>query len=135
MKEVKTGQRVMIQKNDDFVFVTKLPTQATLLEFDNGRNLFLSGDLTDENALREIVYALRDDGKEIYEGFFYPAPGQNEESLARAISLIQPKNALIVQAEVNSSPVMNESTLRAALKDELYEGPMAILNDKQNIPF
>lgn len=144
IKGAKPGHRTMLKSGEDFVFVTavqnpqahsKRPVIAYVLEFDNGRNLFIAGDVSKSDELRELTYNLRDDGKEIYAGFFTRRNGTDEQLLAQMIGLIQPKNALIARTDAAGSAPINEAALSAALKTELFDGPVVLLSPGRSIPF
>lgn len=87
-------QRMMLKKGDDFLFVSVIQGHSAsgkdangyLLEFDNGRNIFISGEIKEETVMREFVYGLRDDGKQVDLAFVY------DESF---IELIQPQVAYV----------------------------------------
>lgn len=138
------GKRAMLKKDDDFVFVTALQNRGAganatlnsyLLEFDNGRNLFLSGEIANPDDLREFIYNLRDDGREIYAGFFYGRAGASAASLAKTIGLLQPINALVLQVRDSGPSISNEAAFRSALKEEFFEGAFVILKSGSDIPF
>lgn len=144
VKAVTGGQRIMLKKDNSFVFVSasmsqnplsKRQVNSYLLEFENGRNIFISGEVFTPDALREFLYSLRDDGKEIYAGLFYRQAEQKEETLAQVISLIQPNNALLLQSDIPGQTKLDEATLRGALLTELYEKPLMVLKNGSEVPF
>ena len=132
IKGPKSSGRSMLKSGDDFVFLTVPRPHIYLLEYDNGRNLLIAGDTADPDSLRDFVYDLRDDGKEIYAGFFAKGPGGDDASLAKTIGLIQPQIAIL--AVIGGSAV-NETVLRESLKSEFFEGPAVILKTGDEIPF
>lgn len=139
------GQKIMLQKNNGHVFVsavhsrnpvTRMDVNSYLLEFDNGRNVFVSGDAVDLAVIRNLVYQLRDDGKEvtlalIYGGGIRTEDGRllspNEDLAAQIISLLQPREALVVQTESLNVATMNRGVLEEALRTQIYMGPFRIL--------
>ncbi len=148
VKALTAGQRIMLKKNngstDAFVFVmcaqntnpsTQLQVNSYLLEFDNGRNLFVSGELTNADGLREFVYGLRDDGKELYAGIFYLQPDVTAQTIAQIASLVQPKAVILTQTDVSGVAAVDEASFHQALQTELYDGPAVILREGRQIPF
>ncbi|MCG3205628.1 MAG: hypothetical protein KCHDKBKB_02350 [Elusimicrobia bacterium] len=143
-KEVKSltpGQRLILKKENDFLFVTAAAhinpdsnseVISYMLEFDNGRNLFISGEVTHPDGLREFLYNLRDEGKVIYAGFFYHQRNLEANLLAQIIGLIQPNHAIILQS---SLPGFNKSQLQKNLADELFDKPLIIAQQGEEIPF
>jgi hypothetical protein len=123
VKGMTSSQRVQLKKGDGFLFVsvvqaknsaTGLLTNGYVLEFDSGRNIFISGDIAQIDVLRQFLFSLRDDGKEVHMGFFYDVASSQDASLrAQIISLFQPQVAV-----VNKSA--GDSKLRQELKDQLY---------------
>ena len=132
------GGRVLLQKDSDYLFVSAFQggdaagamSKGYLLEFDNGKNLFVAGDVIDEAPRRNFLYEMRDDGKEISEGFFYPSG--DEAAIAKSIALFQPKIAVLLPGAIR--PV-DEPKLRDALKEELFEGEIYIARPSESIPF
>ncbi|MGH7193767.1 MAG: MBL fold metallo-hydrolase, partial [Candidatus Saccharimonadales bacterium] len=79
-KGLEPGRRLLLQKNGAYLFVSAIQTRNSvsgeqvnfyLLEFDNGKNVIITGETIDEDAVRRLVYELRDDGKEIALAFVY----------------------------------------------------------------
>jgi hypothetical protein len=139
VKALAPGQRLMLQKEKTFVFVSavkaKNPSSGLivngyLLEFDNGKNLFVAIDVTDMTALREFLYGLRDDGKEIHLAFFNGRAGQ-ENSLGEIIALLQPRHAIVLP----TSPAMDGKTLREKLQAEIFSGDLYLAPAGAEIPF
>lgn len=144
IKGAKAGKRTMLKKDNDFVFVsamtnrnvvTKEPADNYLLEFDNGRNIFIAGDVTDIESLRDFLYDIRDEGKEIYAGFFFRGPGADEATLAQFIGILQPSTALIGKGGADTLPPLDQAALQQALKNELFEGAAVPLMAGSTIPF
>lgn len=140
-KGLSNGQRILLKKNDGFLFVTVLTSRnpATgrqvngyLLEFDNGKNLFVSGETVDEAVIREFVYGLRDDGKQVELAFVYAGglksknndtwQSCNEPCAAMMIGLLQPRVAVLLQTDAPESARFNEDLLRSQLKEQIYYG-------------
>jgi len=89
----------------------------------------------EEVSFRQLVYKLRDDGKEVHLGFFYEFPTVEEEALARTVSLIQPKTAIVLQSGQPGIAAVDPATFEQALKNELFEGPFLIVKNQTQIPF
>lgn len=134
---LESQQRIMLQKDAVYVFVSAIPGKSAagvpinsyLLEFDNGRNVFISGDVSSADSLREFLYTLRDDGKEIHFGFIR---GADEPSAAAVISLFQPRYAFV---ETSSARPMREASLRQALETEIFNGDLVLPKADSRYPF
>jgi L-ascorbate metabolism protein UlaG (beta-lactamase superfamily) len=153
VRPVGNGQRMLLKKNGAFLFVTALHSKnpgsgrevnGYLLEFDNGRNVFVSGETMDLAALRQFVYSLRDDGREIHLAIVYGGglvgPNGSLESYdyamaAEMIGLLQPQVAVAVQADSLAGARMDESVVRAALAREIYGGGFYVAAPGDTIPF
>jgi len=153
-KSMTTGQRILLQKKDGFLFVSAVQsrnsvsgvlTNGYLLEFDNGRNLFIGGEIVDMAPLREFLYGLRDDGKTIHLAFLYggglrSAAGDALESLdeneaAEVISLLQPEITALVQTDSFNLCHMEMEALRRAMQSQISSGSYYIPKDGDIIPF
>ncbi len=134
IKSAPGGKKSMLKQGHDFVFVSAV-SKNYLLEFDNGRNLFITGEAEAPESLREFVYDLRDEGKEIYAGLFFRRAQQNETALAQLVGLMQPENAIVLRSPMIGLSPLHEPTLYKALRDEFYENPLAIVTDAREIPF
>ncbi len=126
----KTNKRSMLKSGSDFLFVTATG-KTTLLEFDNGRNILFTAETVKPDNLREFVYSLRDDGKEIYAALFARPQGATENTVAQAVSLLQPKAAIIMFA----NDKWNDAAFQEALTNELFDGPSMMATPNQQIPF
>ena len=144
VKALNAGNRVMLRKNTDFLFVGAVTQKDTvtgrdsssyLLEFDNGRNIFISAENTQADSLREFVYGLRDEGKEVYAGFFIRNTESMDAELAQTISLIQPKNTVILQSALESPQKFSSQQFHEHLKNELYDGPFLTAQSGEKIEF
>lgn len=151
IKELSTGSRLLLEKNNSHMFVTAvhgkdarrgISANGYLLEFENGRNIFISGELVDPAAMREFLYGLRDDGKEVHVGIFY-GPAQEarktenpspEGRLAGIISLFQPRVAALVQFETGSGK-LDEKKISMELSEQLFFGELRVLKPGDAIPF
>jgi hypothetical protein len=118
------GQRLLLKKEDGFLFVSATAGQGYFLEFDNGKNIFVAGDVSNPDALREFVYALRDDGREIEIGFFQIGPGTDMAALASTIGLLQPKNAVLLREP--GAKTLDLPALHEHLKTEFFENPIVV---------
>ncbi|MCB4756542.1 MAG: hypothetical protein LHV69_05865 [Elusimicrobia bacterium] len=152
-KELEPGQRMLLEKNKSFLFVGAVqapnpvsgdPVNGYLLEFDNGRNIFIGGEIVDMTVLREFLYALRDDGKEIHIAFIYAGgirsvggalESLDEKLAAEMIALFQPQLAVIVQATSLSVTKTDEALLRRLLKEEIFFGQVMVPKPGDRIPF
>lgn len=140
-KGLSQVQRIMLKKNDGFLFVSVVqgrnPASGELvngymLEFDNGRNIFISGEIVDESVLRQFVYDLRDDGKQIDLAFVYGGglhttgdkvwQSANEDLAASIIGLLQPRVAMIVQTEGLDTTTFDKAVFNEKLKDQIFSG-------------
>lgn len=136
-KAIGSGQRLMLSKTGGFVFVSAVQARhpatgklgnAYLLEFDNGRNVFIAGDMVDLAPLREFVYTLRDDGKELHLAVIETGPGKEGETLRRPdealaaeiASLLQPRIAVLTDAGGVSREKLAEAFGSQILNGEWY---------------
>jgi hypothetical protein len=147
-KGLATGQRLMLSKAGAFLFVSAVQQRnpATgalvngyLLEFDNGRNVFLSGDSVDLAPMREFVYGLRDDGKELHLAVVNatkaPAEGRalraaDEALAAELASLLQPRVALIVD-----EGGVDAGKLKEAFGSQIFDGSWRVVSPTETVPF
>ncbi len=153
-KGLSAVQRIMLKKNDAFLFVNVVQSRnpasgelvnGYLLEFDNGRNIFISGEIVDEAVLREFVYGLRDDGKQIDLAFIYGGglrtsgeniwQSANEDTCANFIGLIQPRLAMVLQADGLDVASFDSVLLRTRLQDQIFSGDLHIPTPGESIPF
>jgi L-ascorbate metabolism protein UlaG (beta-lactamase superfamily) len=153
-KGLSQVQRIMLKKNDAFLFVTVVQARnpangelvnGYLLEFDNGRNLFISGEIVDEAVIRQFVYMLRDDGKQIDLAFMYGGglrtmtdkvwQSAGEDMCANFIGIIQPRVAYVVQAEGLDVASFDAAILKTKLQDQIFSGEMTVLKPGDKIPF
>lgn len=129
-KGLEKGVRLLLKKEGAFLFVSSAQKRSEgmsyLLEFDNGRNVYINGDNTDADSLREFVYDLRDDGKEIHVGIFYKG---TMDQLTQIIATLQPKTAYILESSVDLPLLQNK------LKDELYDGAVGLVRKGDKITF
>lgn len=137
-KALGPGQRLMLSKTGAFLFVsaTQQRNPATgrlengyLLEFDNGRNLYVSGAVVAVDPLREFVYGLRDDGKELHL-IFVPARASEEARTAELVSLLQPEIAVVVDRGGVSRALMAD-----ALAAQIFGGSWYVAAPSDNAPF
>lgn len=142
VKSLPPGSRILLQKNGGSLFVTSFENKTAsgkesvnsyLLEFDNGRNLFISGDLPEADLLRETVYQLRDDGKEIHFGFIYASSA--EDNCAKLLALLQPKFGFVISSGAPNPPQIKEDVFRSKLKEELFDGFALIPRRADKFPF
>ena len=123
-KPFGAGQRILLKKEDGFLFASVAAGQSYFLEFDNGKNIFVAGDIPNADAVREFLYALRDDGRDIEIGFFKLGSTTDETTLAQIIGLLQPKNVVLLREPGGKN--INLDALREQLKTEFFEGPIAV---------
>lgn len=136
-KSLDAGQQILLQKEGAHVMVSAIPNlnagggsvSSYLLEFDNGRNVFLGTEEVGLAVLRDFLYRLRDDGKEIYFAFI-PA----NEDAAEIISLLQPRFAFVRPSQYGARPI-DEAALRQQLKDQIFNGDLIVLEQSQHYPF
>lgn len=125
----------MLSKTGAFAFVNAVQQKdkagaalnGYLLEFDNGRNLFISNVATDLTPLREFVYGLRDDGKLVHLAFIN-AP--DEQTAAEMASLLQPQIAVVV-----NSGGMDRARLSQALEEQIFNGEWRLATPSESTPF
>ena len=147
-KALGAGQRLMLSKSGVFAFVSAVPARnpATsslvngyLLEFDNGRNVFISGDLVDLAPVREFVYSLRDDGKQLQLAFVSAAhaaaPGaplrSPDESMAAEVSaLLGPAVAVIIDRGG-----VDRAKLQEAFTAQIFDGGWYVATPSETVPF
>jgi hypothetical protein len=123
-KALAAGRRVLLKKQDGFLFASVTAGQSYFLEFDNGKNIFFGGDIPSADSVRDFLYSLRDDGRDIEIGFFQIGPSTDEATLAQIIGLLQPKNAVLLRAA--GAKNVNMDALREQLKTEFFEAPIAV---------
>lgn len=137
-KALGAGQRLLLSKPGAFLFVSAVQQRnpATgklvngyLLEFDNGRNLFASGDTVDLAPVREFVYGIRDDGKALNLAFINAA-APNEARAAEFISLLQPEVAVVL----NRGGV-DANKLTAAFSEQIFGGGWFVAAPSDTTPF
>jgi hypothetical protein len=93
----------------------------------------VGGLATDMAPLREFVYSLRDDGRELYLTFL---PGTDAAIVAEQTALLQPQFTF-------SLPPMNDDkktrldlkAVKKALTEQLYNGVFAPAEPGKKIPF
>ncbi len=147
-KALGTGSRLMLSKPGVFVFVTAVqarnPATAALvngylLEFDNGRNVFISGELVDLTAVREFVYGLRDDGKQLQLAFVNAAKAPigggplrwpDEAGVAEMAALLGPKVAVITDRGG-----LDQVKLHDAFTNQIFDGGWYVAPALDRVPF
>ena len=147
-KALASGSRLMLSKPGVFAFVSAVqsrgPTASAtvngyLLEFDNGRNVFISGDLADLIPVRELVYSLRDDGKQLQLAFINagqaPASGAalrwpDEAVAAEMASLLGPRVAVFVDRGG-----LDRTRLKTAFTNQIFDGGWFIAESPDVVPF
>jgi len=132
VKALDAGSRILLKKEDGFLFVSATAGQSYFLEFDNGKNIFVGGDIPSADSVRNFLYSLRDDGRSIEIGFFKIGPATDNTTLAQIIGLLQPKNAVLLREPNAKTP--NLDALREQLKDEFFEDPIAVAGN-ETMPF
>jgi len=149
VKGLEEGQRVLLKKEGAYLFVnavsdgnTPSAMNAYLLEFDNGRNLFVSGEVKSADLFREFLYGLRDDGKEIDIAFLYHRTQRADETsegeenrMSDIISLLQPKIAVVMPSSKSGKIDINLSSLQNKLKDQLFYGDVYFSKSEDKISF
>jgi len=154
VREMSAGQKLLLKKNGAFLFLTVVETlnslnktkvNGYLLEFDNGRNVFISGETSDANSLRSFLYNLRDDGKELHLAFLYGGGIRSEETdalqtadetaLAEMASLLQPQIACLIETQSLSIMNFDEKKFRDILKEQLFFGSILIPQPGDKISF
>jgi hypothetical protein len=128
VKALSNGQRLMLKKDGAFLFVSAVHTpgkNAYLLEFDAGRNVFISRGLNDSSSVRDFVYGLRDDGREIHVGLYLDAP--DTDTAGKLITFMQPQ-----------IPVVNggdAAALKQIFAQEMYNGEVRFVRQGDTIEF
>lgn len=156
VKSLEKGQKIMLKKGNNFLFVSAYPSKnpitgktvsSYVLEFDNGRNILISGNVLSVDPLRECLYGLRDEGKEIQMAFIYsgslPFKSGNETKVqsfdekgaADLIGLFQPTMAVVVQTDSLEEARFDKSVFSQALKDQIYDGHTAVASPSDSFPF
>jgi len=137
-KVMAGGQRLMLSKDQAFAFVGGMKGRGAagetvngyLLEFDNGRNIVVVGSFADASPVREFVYTLRDDGKEVQLGFFsIPAPG-GENGAAELAGLLQPRLAVFTGGQKADS-----AALKAGLEAQIFNGEWRLAGPRERVAF
>lgn len=131
VKGVSNGQRVYLKKDEAFLFasgVTNGSASGYLFEFDNGRNVFISGKLSNLDGLREFVFSLRDDGREVHAALLM---AENDKIAAEAISLLQPQFAFYG----DENRRVDRKQMEKMLAEGLYDGTFSVLKRGESIPF
>jgi hypothetical protein len=135
VKGASSGQRVYLKKDDAFLFANAVTSgvneqmrNSYLLEFDNGRNIFVSGRLASLDTLREFVFSLRDDGKDIHAAIM---AADTDATGAEAIGLLQPQFAFY---DAGDRPA-DRKTMDKMLAEQLYPGTFSLLKRGQSVPF
>ena len=105
-------------------------SSAYLLEFDNGRHVFITGQAESADQYRPFVYQMRDDGKSIDMAIF-PSNGP-ADVLAESISLLQPKLALLTPTDQEK---YNLDQLRSSVEEQLFYGHIYLTKVGDRIPF
>lgn len=140
-KGLSSGQKLLLQKEGTSVFATALQSRnpvsgqvvnGYLLEFDNGRNIFISGEIVDLAVFREFLYGLRDDGKEIYMAFLYSGSLQTaddkalqsmDESMAAEVTgLLQPNFSVLLQTDSLNITQFQPAKFQEALANQIFSG-------------
>jgi len=147
-KALASGSCLMLSKPGVFVFVSAVQARnpglaalvnGYLLEFDNGRNVFISGDLADLIPVREFVYSLRDDGKQLQLAFINagkaPAPGAalrraDEAMAAEMASLLGPRVAVIIDRGG-----LDRAGLATAFTNQIFDGSWYVAASPDSVPF
>lgn len=128
-KGLTSGRMMQLTKNGSFLFV-RSAANGYLLEFDNGRNIFVSGSDLDLDMTRQFLYALRDEGKEINMAFI---PGTLETSkLVEAIPLLQPEVVILTGPTLDKNQL---ASLCHTLQEQLFEGSVFSTRSVDNFPF
>jgi len=137
VKGLGSGGRVLLKKEKGYLFVQGVTDQTApvhtngyFLEFDNGRTVYFTGALRKADSLREFLYSLRDDGKEIDMAIIDTKELTNTNQTAESISLLQPKLAVLIGAKS-----IDREDLDQKLKDQLFYGSLYFANPGDKIPF
>jgi hypothetical protein len=135
VKSLEAGSRVYLTKDNAFAFVSAAPTgtgeraqSGYLLEFDNGRNIYVSGRLSSVDVVREFTYGLRDDGKEIHVGI---VSADTDQMAAEAIGLLQPQFSFYCSGARD----VDQKTIDKMLAEQLYPGVFSLLKRGQSVSF
>lgn len=133
VKSLSGGGALLLQKNDDFLFVRTAEgapgTVYFFLEFDNGRGVFIAAKPVVSDSSRAFLYSLRDEGKEVHLGLIAvgrdavspPVSNEGAAALAALLGLFQPKLAVVSFLDGDAPPAFDESFHRA-LRDEYFTG-------------
>ena len=140
VKGLASGQKILLKKEEAFLFLTGVSGKDAsgetsggyLMEFDNGRIVLFLGGLTDEAVLREFLYGLRDDGKEVDVLIIN---SDDEKKLAARLSLFQPKLGLILADNQGKVAPLKEEIFKTALTDELFSGSYRLVRFGDSIQF
>jgi hypothetical protein len=130
----------MLKKDNAFLFVSGVQSKSPsgimvngyLLEFDNGRNILVSGEIANLDVLRPFLYGLRDEGKEIHMVFLYNG-AMNETTAAEILALFQPRLGVLFSG-VSGQKFSNE-LFQQSLKDQLFEGSVLTAKAGDVFPF
>lgn len=138
---LESGTRILLKKDGTHVFSSAFRSKAPggeseanafLFEFDNGRNILITGERYDMTTLRNYLYSLRDDGKEIHFAFIYASDTANAASI---ISLFQPRTAFVLPGLPESKKRVDEAALRKALESEFFNGDLVLPEADNRFPF
>lgn len=138
VKTVQGSQRLLLRKKEGFIFLSGVPSDeggaapGFLLEFDNGRNILILGPVGTADSLREFMYGLRDDGKELALAFLPDRPVAGEQ-IVQQIALLQPRIGLVLGAD--GERASRSAALTESLKKELFYGDVYLPSPGEVIPF
>jgi len=130
VKGVSTGQRLYLKKDLGFLFagaVSHGTKNGYLLEFDNGRNVFVSGSLSSLDPLRQFVFSMRDDGHDVHVGLI---TARSDQMAAEAVALVQPQFSFY-----RSRKTPDRKLIDATLAEQLYDGVFSVLKPGQSVSF
>lgn len=135
VKGVSTGRRLYLKKDDVFLFAGPVTgghglnmNNGYLLEFDNGRNVYIGGRVSSIDPLREFVFSLRDDGKEIHLAVLR---ADTDALAAEAAALLQPQFIFYDPGPRHA----DRKSIDKILAEQLYSGVFAVLKRDQSVPF
>ena len=137
IREAVPDAKTLVKKEEAYAFIAPVDTGVDgalgyFLEFDNGRNILVLPAVPPADALREFVYGVRDDGKEIHMVTLPLFDHQETGRLAEVIALLQPRHALLFTGE---QPHAMRRELDAALRENLFFGNVYQPASGETIPF
>lgn len=97
-KTLTPGKRILLKNGETFAFASAFADGAYFFEFDNGRHVVVVTREVEEEPVRQFVYDIRDDGKEIHLALLKP-------KLEYLLELLQPEVFVMIDERTQGEQI------------------------------